>query len=562
MSKIGIKSLKRVMAILLVFVITFLLLNFLIFKSMFSKLQADSIKTVTEFSSTIDGDQLQKVIDSQSMHSTEYAEIQKAMAEFKNNHDIKYLYTLMKGENNKAHIIVDVSLNTSSLGEEFELEKAMEEAFNGNIASTDEPVTDMYGTFISTYAPIKNSSGEVIAIAGIDKDVEDFLYIRSTIFKATIIVSVIFLILAALVSMVFSRNITLAVEDIKDHLIKMSQGDLTVSLNINTRDEMQTIAESINHVRMNTVDTLKRLKQAYQSIMERIDSLSTMSEEMAASSEEVASRIEEVNVGINAQSNEMTKMNDIINHFGVKINEAVKAIEEVNTKIVGINSKAQNSNKDLILLEDAIKGINASFSDVRKEIKGLGDYLSQIGEITGIINNIAEQTNLLALNAAIEAARAGEAGRGFAVVADEIRKLSEQSKNSALSISSLLDNVITSSNLVRKTSKKMDNQLSEQIGVISNSINSFKAIINDVEEIIPRINAVSNNMNDIDHEKANIIESVEATVAVAQEVSVALKQISMSSEELSAASEEVASSTLHLSQLSNNIMETIDQFKI
>jgi len=342
----------------------------------------------------------------------------------------------------------------------------------------------------------------------------------------------------------------------------MSQGDLTVSLNINTRDEMQTIAESINHVRMNTVDTLKRLKQAYQSIMERIDSLSTMSEEMAASSEEVASRIEEVNVGINAQSNEMTKMNDIINHFGVKINEAVKAIEEVNTKIVGINSKAQNSNKDLILLEDAIKGINASFSDVRKEIKGLGDYLSQIGEITGIINNIAEQTNLLALNAAIEAARAGEAGRGFAVVADEIRKLSEQSKNSALSISSLLDNVITSSNLVRKTSKKMDNQLSEQIGVISNSINSFKAIINDVEEIIPRINAVSNNMNDIDHEKANIIESVEATVAVAQEVSVALKQISMSSEELSAASEEVASSTLHLSQLSNNIMETIDQFKI
>ena len=91
----------------------------------------------------------------------------------------------------------------------------------------------------------------------------------------------------------------------------------------------------------------------------------------------------------------MAKINGLMNDFGAKIYEAVRAIEEINSKIEDINSKAQISNKDLSVLEDVIKDINSSFSDVSKEIKGLGVYLSQIGEVTGLINNIAEQTNLL-----------------------------------------------------------------------------------------------------------------------------------------------------------------------
>ncbi|AYO31751.1 hypothetical protein D2962_15130 [Biomaibacter acetigenes] len=142
-----------------------------------------------------------------------------------------------------------------------------------------------------------------------------------------------------------------------------------------------------------------------------------------------------------------------------------------------INSKAQISNRDLAILEDAIKDINLSFTDVRNEIKGLGIQLSQIGKITDLINDIAEQTNLLALNATIEAARAGEAGRGFAVVAEEIRKLAEQSKTSSSNISSLLENLMNKSNLAIKTSDIMKDKLNGQITVIGNSVNSFKEII-------------------------------------------------------------------------------------
>jgi methyl-accepting chemotaxis protein len=563
MNKLGIKILRMVGMISFISIAILVLSNVLIFKSMFSKLQLDAKNIGSQSVSSIDGDKLEKVITDQSMDSIEYKEIQQSMMKFKNDKDIKYFYTMAKGEDNKPYIIVDASLiDTAPLGEKYDLENEMVEAFNGKISYVANPVSDDDGTFISSYAPIKNSSGEIIAIVGVDKDVADFLYIRSNLLKSTAILAVIIMILSILMSIIFSKGISRNVNKLSSTLNTMSKGDLTVSTNIKSGDEFQIIGESINNVRVKTAETLSTLRQTCERVMGKSSNLSSTSEEMAASSEEVAASIQEVTKGMNSQSEEMTKINDIMNNFGIKIDNTVKAIEAVNSNVEIINSKAKISNQDLIKLEDSIKGINLSFADVRNEIKGFGEYLSQIGEVTNLINGIAEQTNLLALNAAIEAARAGETGRGFAVVADEIRKLAEQSKTSASHISDLLENVITKSNLIIKTSEVMDDKLNGQIIVLSNSINSYKEIICNIEEIIPQINAVSNNMNNIDEEKGTIISSVETTASVSEEVLASSEQIAASSQQLSASSQEVASSAQDLSELSKNMMEAMEQFKI
>ncbi|MDF2522857.1 MAG: methyl-accepting chemotaxis protein [Clostridiales bacterium] len=564
MNKLGVKILKIVSVITLISMIILVLSSVLIFRSLFTKLQTDAKNVASESVSSIDGKKLEKVIKSKSMDSVEYKEIQQSMVDFKNDKDIKYFYTLARGEGNRTYFVVDSSLvEPSELGEEYRLSNEMQDAFNGKVSFTRNPYKDDYGTFLSGYAPIKNSSGEIVAIAAIDKDVENFLYIQATLTKTTIIVAVVILILSVLMSIVFSKKISSGIKVLKDGLSRMSAGDLTVPISkINTRDEIQTIAESVNDVRMNTSKTLSSLRQACETVIERIDNLSSISEEMATSSEEVAATIQEVAKGTNSQTEEMTKIDSIMNNFGIKIDETVLEIESVNSKVDLIHSKAQISNQDMTFLEDAIKDINGSFTGVRNEIKGLSGYLSQIGEVTNLINNIAEQTNLLALNAAIEAARAGETGRGFAVVADEIRKLAEQSKSSALNIGNLLENVIAKSNLVIKTSDDMDDKLNEQIRIISVSVNSFKEIIDNVEEIIPIINVVSKNMNVIKIEKENTIKCVEATSSVAEEVSASSEQIAASSQELSASSQEVASSAQDLSELAKNMMKAMEQFKI
>lgn len=563
MNKLGMKIVTIVTLITITSMVLLTLTNYFVFNSMFSDLQVDAKNIAAESISSIDGDKLEKVIDNKSMESTEYKELQYSMMEFKSDNDIKYFYTLAKKDEDKAYIVVDASLvDPSPLGEEYDLEDEMTEALNGNISFTKKPVEDEYGIFISAYAPIKNSSGEIIALAGADKDVTSFIHVRTILSNAIITVSVVLIILAVLMSIVFSKKISSGVKSLTVGLNYMSDGDLTVPINVNTNDEIETIADSVNNVRLKTSNTLGVLMQSCENVIERIDNLSAVSQEMAASSEEVAAMIQEVAKGTNSQSEEMAKIDDIMNNFGTKIDETARVNDTVTIKVEEINSKAQMSNQDLTLLENAIKNINSSFTDVNNEIKELSIYLSQIGDVTNIINNVAQQTHILALNASIEAARAGDAGRGFAVVANEVRTLAEQSKNSVSNISGLLENVTAKSNLVMKTSDNMERKLNEQIAVISNSINSFKEIIDNIEEIIPAIETVSNNVNDINNEKENIIKSVEATAAVAEEVSSSSEQIAESMQLLSSSSQEVASSAQDLEKLSENMMNSMKYFKI
>lgn len=563
MNKLGIKILKIVLIISIVSILLSVFTNVVIFRTMFQKLQVEAESTVREAVSSIDGDKLEKVKKDQSMESSEYQEIQQVMMVFKNDKDIKYFYTMAKKDDSMAYILVDAALvDTSPLGEEYEMEESMLGAFNGTPSSASDPVSDDYGTFISAYAPIKNSAGDIIAIAGVDKDVGNFMYIRYTILLSTVIVSAILLILSVLLSILFSRKISSNVKKLTGALKIMSTGDLTVTVNVRSKDEIQVIAESLNAFRVKTAETLGSLRKAYNAIIEQIGSLSAISVQMAASSQEVASTVQQVATGTNSQADEMSNIDNIVDKFGIRIDETVSAIEDVNAKVNIINSKAQVSNQDLTTLQDAIKAINISFEDVRRNIKQLGDYLSKIDEVTNLINNIADQTNLLALNAAIEAARAGESGKGFAVVADEIRKLAEQSKTSAHHISDLLKNVLNQSNSAVETSDITDSKLTEQMTIVKHSLNSFVDIIENVEDIIPKMNHVDNTISQINNEKNEILRSIDTAAALSEEVSASSQEIAASSQQLSASSQEVANLSQNLHNLAIDMLKTMNQFKI
>lgn len=221
MNKLGTKILKVIGSISVISMAILIILNMLTFKIEFSKLQDDAKDSAVEAVKVIDGDKVEKVINSRTMDIPEYKQVQDEMIRFKNDKDIKYIYTLAKASDSDSYFVVDGSLvDTSELGEKLTLEDEMKGAFEGQAIHTRKPVADSYGTFISAYAPIKNSSGKIIAIVGVDKEVGTFINIRNKLITSIVVAAAFIIILSILVSVIFSKRISLNVEKIRYTLKK------------------------------------------------------------------------------------------------------------------------------------------------------------------------------------------------------------------------------------------------------------------------------------------------------------------------------------------------------
>lgn len=536
MKSLSTRILRLMGFVSLVSMLILISLNLIVFRNIFSKMQQNARSYVQEAESIIDVDKLNNVINNESINSTEYKEIREAMIRWKNDKDVTYIYTLSKGEN-KAHFIVDGSIvNSDAIGEEYPLEDEMKDAFNGQVAVNKKPIKDDLGTFISAYAPVKDSSGNIIAIVGIDKEVSEYVSIKNKILLDVIIAAIIIMCLSIVISISFSKKLSGNVNSIKDNLRKMADGDLTEELEIKSNDEFEVIAKEINRFRLKISETFKIVQEASSKTKEETENLLALSQQMASSSEVVGSTMEEIAKGSNSQAQNLFGVNKKLQSFGMKIEETVIRVESVYHDADSISISAREGDNNLKVLDQFVRDINTSFKDVRNKIQGLGMRLSEINEITNLINSVADKTNLLALNAAIEAARAGEAGKGFSVVAEEIGKLAEQSKVSSTNITALTQTIYMESNMVVKTSDNMNDKLNEQSQILNDSMDTLRNIIVNIERVIPKIKDINQYANEINSEKVEILQGIEIASSVSEEVSVSTEEIVSSSKEMSASS--------------------------
>lgn len=199
MGNLKLKTLRLVGAVLLSTMTILVLTNMMFYKTLMNKVQTNAKKDVTDAVKVIDGDKLAKVLKNGSMDSAEYKEIQQAMDKWRDNKDIKYFYTMAKGEGDSAYVLVDSSVDgASELGEEYYLEDEMRKAFQEGKISYTNPVKDKWGIFISAYAPVRDSSGKIVAITGVDSDIKIFMYAEYK-FIIDIIIIVIMIIIILLI---------------------------------------------------------------------------------------------------------------------------------------------------------------------------------------------------------------------------------------------------------------------------------------------------------------------------------------------------------------------------
>ncbi|WP_123043052.1 methyl-accepting chemotaxis protein [Cohnella candidum] len=336
-----------------------------------------------------------------------------------------------------------------------------------------------------------------------------------------LIIGACVLLLAAICTLYFAkRNVEKPIKEIQRAMDSIAHGDLTVELSTKRKDEL-----GVMYTHLNEMST--RLRELIGQIMLNAGQVAAASQQISASSEEIASSSTE-------QANATGVMDRLFQELSSAMNVVASNAEQA----------AELAEKSVRVAGDGGKIVHASIESmdqVNRQMALLAQDSGKIGEIIEVIDEIADQTNLLALNAAIEAARAGEQGRGFAVVADEVRKLAERSSEATRQITSIISG--------------MQKNTETSVAAVGESVLQSRKTEQAFEEIVRGINESAQKVTEI-------AAASEQQAAQTAEVMQSIGTMATASEESAAASEETAASSQSLAQLADELNTAVSAFKI
>jgi methyl-accepting chemotaxis protein len=315
---------------------------------------------------------------------------------------------------------------------------------------------------------------------------------------------------------------------------RVAAGDLTHNLTSKRRDE------------------LGQLQRAMQSmtlgLRELIGGISDGVTQIASAAEELSAVTEQTSAGVNSQKVETDQVATAMNEMTATVQEVARNAEEASEAAVAADQQAREGDK---VVGEAIAQIERLALEVGNSTAAMGDLKREsdkIGSVLDVIKSVAQQTNLLALNAAIEAARAGEAGRGFAVVADEVRSLAQRTQKSTEEIEEL---IVGLQNGTQQVATIMDNSRV----LTDSSVELTRRAGGSLESITRTVSAIQ-SMNQ------QIAAAAEQQTAVAEEINRSVLNVRDVSEQTSAASEETAASSIELARLGTHLQMLVGRFKV
>ncbi len=381
-------------------------------------------------------------------------------------------------------------------------------------------------------------------------------------------VAVIIVILQALIifaAVFLSNRMVAPILDLTRRLEILSTGDFRDTENASESDRMDEIGIMGR--------ALEKMKSSIRSLMTTVvnssEQVAAASEELTASADQSATAIHQVADSIvrvagacNEQFVEVENATEETDHLTKNMSGFTDTLQDALEKIRITNSAADDGAKNVMNAVSQMKLIESSVRSSAAVIEELGVESDKIGKIVDAISAIAEQTNLLALNAAIEAARAGEHGRGFAVVADEVRKLAEQSQSSAGEISSLIGSIQEKAQNAVRSMQEGVTQTEAGTEAVDGAGNTFREIarmVTDVAESSERMQAI---VSDLAEGSGKISRAVGRIESKSKDVASESETVSAASEEQTATMHEIADASRSLAQMAQEMQGALAKFKI
>ncbi|KEI90147.1 chemotaxis protein [Clostridium botulinum B2 433] len=377
-----------------------------------------------------------------------------------------------------------------------------------------------------------------------------------------ILITIVIVLIVATVIVLVAKQITLPLTKLSDFAEEIAEGNLTNKLEVHGQDEISKVTKALNNTVLKLKKMIGDISSSANDVMVISNGLASSTSESLKGNEEVSRSMQEIATGAVSQAEGASKASIVtrelvedINEISKKCNYMINIVEKSTNRSTKVSQGVQQT-------VDSIKNIATTNKHNVEEIQNLLNQSKEIGQIVDVISDISEQTNLLSLNAAIEAARAGAQGRGFAVVADEVRKLAEQSSNSSKRIVELINGIQKQIEII---SNKMNSGTSEVMhGVkmatlIGNDFEEIEKVFNEVNNIVSEVSESTNTMEKKVNTTADIINNV---AAVTEENSAATEEVTASNEEQIAFMHQIVDSTYTLEELVKKLKDTVYKFKL
>ncbi|MGJ6987923.1 methyl-accepting chemotaxis protein TlpC [Bacillus subtilis] len=422
---------------------------------------------------------------------------------------------------------------------------------------------DVAGSSYQTaYMPLKDQNGNIIGMLYAGANQSILASLTQSLFTQFAIVLVIVIMVSVILVLVFTRKINKRLNALKSAFESAGNGDMTIEVSDKTGDELSELSVYYNKMRMKLNDTIQTVQQSALQLASASQQLSAGAEETNQASEKITEAVQQI---ANGAQDQITR----IENSESSLKQASADIRDISANTAAIADKGQLAQSKADIGQKEIANVQAQMDAIHQSIQKSGEIIhqldgrsKQIEQILSVITQIADQTNLLALNAAIEAARAGEQGKGFAVVADEVRKLAEESQQSAGQISKLIIEIQKDMNRSARSVEHVKTEAAEGVTMIQRTRDAFKEIAAATGEISAEISDLSASVTNISASAHQINDSFAANTADIKESTKNTRQAAALTEEQFAAMEEITAASETLSQLAEELTGIISQFKM
>lgn len=416
--------------------------------------------------------------------------------------------------------------------------------------------------FQTGYQPIFNENNEAIGIwyvgasqAFIEETIQDTMTMFTLILVGAIATVIIVLIW-------YTRRISKRLKNLSEVMNAAGNGDFTKDVTVDSKDEIGSLIQAFENMKNNLKNLIDNVVTTSTEVASASEILTVNSEQTSKATEQITEAVQEVAFGTEKQVESAQSASEIVEDISSGMNQITVNIQSVTDASLETNSAAVQGNQVVVKAVEQMNLINTRTEESAEVVNQLSHKSNEINKIIGLITEVAEQTNLLALNAAIEAARAGEQGKGFAVVADEVRKLAEQSGRSAQQISNLITEIQEESKRAVSAMDESSGAVKEGITIIHNAGETFNNITKSIDVVSSQLQEVAAGVEQVTAGVDEMVSITNKVREITEESGEYMQNVAASTEEQNASMQEVAGSAGKLTALADELRKSVSVFKI